>query len=812
MEHFMMLQEARFELFIPPVEGSVTDKGVASRTVGFQGESVRVYILIYTDGVEDGEHVNKIKEKESLFSSLKFETQLNLLDSGVSVVESSQGRASVSAVPASLMASESTEYDALYHSVSMAKRASFADSGNGDPESIRLTGTESSNASGYRHSPTRRRRLSFVADDVLEEFEQPDYIYKVVVPMRVQQKYIGETLKLLITVSPSGFHGANSSSSDSFESFDWDQPNRQLEITDHRNFFNSIIERSVHSAMDIPRKQVITNFKVLDPLSVSVSSSSVNLVTYINITAINSHPSLSLTISDLRFLLNTTLALVTVGGKEQATLFPAIESILQVNSSFANDFPLQLDPFEEYCFLLQLEPPSAMFSSPVRGGLEDPVDSRFRNQDNGSLKDPDSVENFRPSDGIVLNTGLFQTQTNIFWRVLTEEKGKEPPANAKDQSFVSTVEVKWSREVHLDSQNMLLMEMEYDNVVAVNHIFTIHIALTNTGGEELNNLVLTVPVDDKSETLYAWESESPSENVVESTAFDVQRRNSKEQLYGAEVAENEPLSGEFRKAGTSLEDIDLQGGSDPERSSRSSFFGSLPSPDGVNSFHGVLKTFSGVSAPADVPCNCILQINADGLRVLMAPSSRTGLGETKYWPFLALKHFKAATMQNEKKGLTLELDDEFLSFFVRDVKPILSRFSTVESILKPMMLQSNSTKLKDEEGAKSASNTTRGEAGQKSPTVVCLEASLPIGHVSPGDTTCATLHFLPLRTGNLLLSSIQVYNPLSKVVYKMKNPTEISVLPESELESVNLNIEEHCSPRTPLKPTGLSPEAVEPVI
>ena len=136
------------------------------------------------------------------------------------------------------------------------------------------------------------------------------------------------------------------------------------------------------------------------------------------------------------------------------------------------------------------------------------------------------------------STNLFQTQAKIFWSVIGEERTKSSHAPIKNQIFVSTVEVKWKRELHLDSGSVLLMEMEHDNVVEVNRIFTVNIALTNSGREGLNNLVVKIPMYNGkgNDQLYKWKRSAFLEGSFENSTFGVQLKKTEEQLRDARRA------------------------------------------------------------------------------------------------------------------------------------------------------------------------------------------------------------------------------------------------------------------------------------
>ena len=327
-----------------------------------------------------------------------------------------------------------------------------------------------------------------------------------------------------------------------------------------------------------------------------------------------------------------------------------------------------------------------------------------------------------------------------------------------------------------------------DDVVVVNTVFTAHVALTNISGEVLENLVLVVPEDDADNNFYQWTKDALREANVEYRDVnhftpsasqcndDVgQRLEAYAQILGEGQAPVAPKS--------TLVDVDLT--STVSRKMLTPFhkaYRALPSPDGVTSFHATVRFCSSSKlrqGSATQPC--ILSIYADSLRVSMFNAEEGSSCTAKKWSLLMLEEWNVYSLS--KKEFCLELEDEEILFYVRDVSPILSRFESVRAILGSMKRykSSNSTR------GSSAENVNNENVRRKknfAPTVVCLEASLPVGHVLPGDTACVDLHFLPLRTGNLRLNSIEACDSSSRGAYKMRKPCEISVLPESLVTDV----------------------------
>lgn len=802
----IFLEKARFEMFIPYAEG-ITDS-LKTRQSGFQGESLRLYVLIYTNDEKLSE------ERDFVFSSLKFDVQLVLYESGTSVVENANGK--ILAPRSSLMSNGSSDFDDIYNSAHYTR-------GNNFNNKEAIDGGELE--TGYRHSPSRRRWLSFVSDEMLQGFEEPEYIYKIVIPVRVQEKFINERLRLVITASPSRFSSSHTPSVASGSVY-MDDGTHQTGRRDscgkpspinHREMLHNIIEHSVHNLADVPQKQLSSPFKVLAPLAISVHTSSLNMISYISITAKNTHPSLSIVVSDIQFLLNTTLSLnlprmlehgntaVDIG-EEAMTPTSAIESFLQVRTTAIEELPLQLNSLEEYCFVLQIEPVpfattvhtksrSGSLSSSILGNEDIDVQSNFvdgAGHETGKATD---------EDGAVLTEGTFQTQCNIFWRVLCNEESRRDLAvigEAKDakgeetNNLVSTIKVNWSRKENNSSNNKILVEIDCDAVVVVNTVFTARVALTNISGEVLENLVLIVPEDDADNNFYQWKEDALCETHVESR--DVNNFTPSASQCNDDVGQRLEAYAQILGEGktpialkSTFVDVDLT--SAVSRKMPTPFhkaYRALPSPDGVTSFHATVRFCSSSKLRQGSPTQpCILSINADNLRVSMPNTEEGSSCTAKKWSLLMLEEWNVYSLS--KKEFCLELEDEEILFYVRDVSPILSRFESVRAILGSMK-KNKSSNSKRGSSAENANDENVRRKKNFAPTVVCLEASLPVGHVLPGDTACVDLHFIPLRTGNLCLNCIEACDSSSCGAYKMRKPCEISVLPQSLVPDVFIGL------------------------
>ena len=92
MDGNLVLKNCHFEIYIPPMEGIANAK--ESRSIGFQGENLPVYVLVYNRSSDQdavaGDNVDDVKLKhstiESHLSALKFQTQLLLHSTGEDVV------------------------------------------------------------------------------------------------------------------------------------------------------------------------------------------------------------------------------------------------------------------------------------------------------------------------------------------------------------------------------------------------------------------------------------------------------------------------------------------------------------------------------------------------------------------------------------------------------------------------------------------------------------------------------------------------------------------------------------------------------
>ena len=177
-------------------------------------------------------------------------------------------------------------------------------------------------------------------------------------------------------------------------------------------------------------------------------------------------------------------------------------------------FPLRLGPLEEYSILLQLEPSPAVDMAAHRSRSDEYIVEAPREEGGEPRRKSNGLKTDQSNHEGLSSTNLFQTQAKIFWSVIGEERTKSSHAPIKNQIFVSTVEVKWERELHLDSGSVLLMEMEHDNAVEVNRIFTVNIALVENGHPIMG--VIYVPV---LKTLYVgvvgqgakkWENIEPT--------------------------------------------------------------------------------------------------------------------------------------------------------------------------------------------------------------------------------------------------------------------------------------------------------------
>jgi hypothetical protein len=578
MDGQAVLENCQFEIYIPPLEGIANAN--ESRTIGFQGETLGIYVLVYKNrGKKIDGDLNIDSDKDSIssaidsyLSSLKFQTQLLLQSTGEDVVSKpqyyhqyQQNFSTSSTSPTNKnsngnntqkIPSKSSEYE----SIAKARKSVTI---NQDIESILLDirqqqdsptrfrhGTDDDdhynndnniniNDEGYSYSPQRRRRLSFVSEKDAAPFLNPDYIYKILAPINIGKENIGVPLKLVVKVIVDPFSWTIQHDT-IFDSTTL-ECNRQLQRSgnsnnnvnhqkSHREYLSKLVDNSIHCVSDPFCRILSMPFQVLNPLQITVKSTIIDVVSYINIKTKNTHSNLTLCINEIQFPLNSTVKLVEDGqGKIVYRKNQRLDARLHIRIH-EYDGQIILNPNEEYSFVIQIEPSYIFTVSDAPGGYA----TNDRN-----IIDVLHTATEPTFDPMFISSGKFQTPATILWGVIqvaepshgttvSPIKPPSPTANVErhghdEQSLVpkvaleSTITVPWSRGSDISANNRtasnqyreknaqkLVMEIEYDPIVRVNNIFTVRVAITNTSQDALSNLNLIVPIGSE---YYVWENE-----------------------------------------------------------------------------------------------------------------------------------------------------------------------------------------------------------------------------------------------------------------------------------------------------------------
>ncbi len=507
MDGQAVLKNCHFEIYIPPLEG-IADAN-ESRTIGFQGETLGVYVLVYNKDRNKGDTNNDDADDDkdsisntidSYLSALKFQTQLLLFSTGEDVVLKSQYyhnyqipnlSVSSSSSPKNgngngnntqKIPSKSSEYasiakarksinmnqdmESILQSISQQQeeRQESPSMFHHDRNNNNNTNNHPNVAAGYSYSPQRRSRLSFVSEKDAVPFQNPDYIYKILAPIHVSKEHIGVALKLVVKIIVDPFSWTIQHDT-IFDSRTLEHNRRQQRAGNndhsngrtvnynksHREYLSKLVDNSIHCVSDPFCRILSVPFQVLNPLEIIVKSSIIDVVSYINIRTKNTHPKLTLCVNEIQFPLNSTVK--TIKASDGTNIYGKnlrLDSNLQTRMP-EYDTPIILHPNEEYSFIIQIEPAPYIFT------VSDTSSSSNNNNNGDSLNDNTNY------DPMFISSGSFQTQATILWGVhqvpstcIAAGEGSTASSNDGDDddnnkplppkvSLESTIIVPWSR-------------------------------------------------------------------------------------------------------------------------------------------------------------------------------------------------------------------------------------------------------------------------------------------------------------------------------------------------------------------------------
>ena len=379
-------------------------------------------------------------------------------------------------------------------------------------------------------------------------FQNPDHIYKIVTPIHVANQHLGLPLKLVVKVIIDAF--SLTIQHDRVFDPEMFEHNRRVQhrVDDlrysrtsdqtpyshkgrqsHRDYMSQLVENSIHCGKDPFCRLLSVPFQVLQPLQVNTRSSVIDDVTYINVQTKNTHSKLTLSISEIRFPLNcTSTSGVNRKIDSRYEKGQRLASALQAHLPELQT-PVLLSPSEEYNFVIKVEPLPYIFAMPDSIDSVHPV-----NKSSNGQYTADNVSNqarYGASD-------KFYTPVTLLWGVHDADvfNAQQGPSSKEDDRpnnpkvrLESTVMSSWTRGVTSTAirrtlssnfDKKLAMEVEYDPIVSINNVFTVHVAVTNTTQHVLSNLHLLVP---NNSEYVRWEDEIkplPSKSLTSSISLD----------------------------------------------------------------------------------------------------------------------------------------------------------------------------------------------------------------------------------------------------------------------------------------------------